>query len=88
MSNLILNSLINSKLNDLNNEKKSIIVLKGIPMEVVDPVNASSVDISSIITHKLEYFIEINDKRKFLTYEEFLLMSDFIVSAYDQIYIY
>lgn len=87
MSNLILNSLINSKLNDLNNEKKSIIVLKGIPMEVVDPVNASSVDISSIITHKLEYFIEINDKRKFLTYEEFLLMSDFIVSAYDQIYI-
>lgn len=88
MFNLILSSLINSKLNDvLQLDDKSIIVLKGIPMEVVDETNASCVRIDEVANDKFGYFMKINGNRKYLAYEEFLLMSDFIVSQYDQIYI-
>ena len=36
---------------------------------------------------KLGYFLSIFGKRKYLSYEEFLLMADFIVSQYREIYI-
>ena len=64
MFNLILSSLINSKLNDvLQLDDKSIIVLKGIPMEVVDETNASCVRIDEVANDKFGYFMKINGNR-------------------------
>lgn len=87
MSNSILSSLINSKLNEIQTDEKSIVVLKGIPMDVIDATNAACVNIADAINDKFGYFMKINGNRKYLTYEEFLLMSDFIVSQYNQIYV-
>lgn len=87
MSNTILSSAINSKLNDIQETGKSIVVLKGIPMSVVDSSNVAAINLAEAINDKFQYFMKINGNRKYITYEEFLLMADFIVLQYDQIYI-
>ncbi|MCR5701821.1 MAG: DEAD/DEAH box helicase [Lachnospiraceae bacterium] len=87
MSNTILNSAINSKLSNIQEMGKSIVVLKGIPMSVVDGANSVTINLAEAINDKFAYFMKINGNRKYITYEEFLLLADFIVLQYDQIYI-
>ena len=87
MFNSRLSSLIDSKMKEIYTDNKSIVVLKGISMDDVDPSNTACVNIADAINDKFGYFMKINGNRNFLTYEEFLLMSDFIVSQYDQIYL-
>ena len=73
-----------SNLPDLEN---SIIVLKGIPMETVDPEAASQMNFEKIISNKLQYFFEIYGKRKYISYEELLLLNRFVFDQYKNIYV-
>ena len=88
MSDSALKRQIRERLDKLQVEENSIVVLKGIPISVVDPDNASQIDFEKAAGNKLAYFFGITtSNRRFLTYEEFLLMSEFILSQYKTVYI-
>ena len=86
MANRVIENSIREKIEQLSVENNSIIVLKGIPLSAVDD-NLRRIDLSDVVTNKLGYFMSIFGRRKFLSYEEFLLLSDFVVSQYKGIYI-
>lgn len=86
MANRVMANCINDKLEGLNIGNDSIIVLKGIPLSIVDP-SIERIDLSSVVVNKLGYFMSILGRRHYLSYEEFLMLSDFIVSQYKEIYI-
>ncbi len=74
------------KLAGLQISKDSIIILKGIPLSIVD-ASVESINLSDVVSNKLGYFMSIFGRRKFLSYEEFLLLSDFVVSQYKEVVI-
>lgn len=82
----VISNAIKNKLNQLERDNNSIIILKGISMSVVDEV-VSRINLSEIVENKLGYFISVFGKRKFLSYEEFLLLADFVVSQYKEVYV-
>ncbi|MBS6194494.1 MAG: ATP-dependent DNA helicase RecQ [Clostridiales bacterium] len=86
MSNRVISNMIKEKLERLDTSDNSIIILKGIPLSVVDSTT-TEINLSNIVENKLGYFMSVFGKRKYLTYEEFLLLADFIVSQYKEIYI-
>lgn len=85
MANSVLKRRIKEIVNDLNMQEKDICVLKGLPIYLVD--NDVQVDISKLISDKFGYFMNLVNNRKFITYEEFLLLNSFIISQYKNIYI-
>ena len=88
MPNIVLVSKINQRISELENQDENvIIVLKGIPMELVDSKNAQSIDLESIAKNKLKYLFDIYGKRKYITYEEFLMLNNFVIEQYKTIYI-
>lgn len=86
MANRVIENSIREKIEQLSVENNSIIVLKGIPLSAVDG-HFHRIDLSDIVTNKLGYFMSVFGRRKFLSYEEFLLLADFVVSQYKEIYI-
>ena len=86
MSNRILYRQIINKLDALDLNNKTIVVLKGIPMKVVDE-SCVVEPVEKIVENKLAYFMNICSKRKFITYEEFLLLNSFILDQYEHIYV-
>lgn len=86
MANRVIANRIEEKLRELHVDNNSIVVLKGIPMSVVDP-DIDRINLSEVISNKLGYFMSIFGRRRFLSYEEFLLLSDFVVSQYKEIII-
>ena len=86
MSNTIIANQIKERINTLDIDSNSIVVLKGIPMSIVDS-SVGEINLANVVANKLGYFLSIFGKRKYLSYEEFLLMADFIVSQYREIYI-
>lgn len=86
MPNMVMANQIKDKLEDINADSNAIVVLKGIPISIVDS-SVGIIDLSNVVSNKLGYFMSVYGKRKFLTYEEFLLMADFVVSQYKEIYI-
>ena len=86
MANMVIANRINKKLDELAMDSNSIVVLKGIPLSIVDS-STGKVNLSDVVSNKLGYFMSIFEKRKFLTYEEFVLLADFVVSQYKEIYI-
>lgn len=87
MTNSVIKSRIQEIVSKLTDSENSIVVLKGIPLEIVDADAAAKIDLESIVSNKLKYFFEIYGKRQFLTYEEYLLLSSFIVDQYKNIYV-
>ena len=88
MSDAVMKRQIKERLDALQVEDNSIVVLKGIPISVVDPENATQIDLEKAASNKLSYFFGITtSNRRFLTYEEFLLISDFVLSQYKSVYI-
>ena len=81
MSGSIIINQIKDKMNTLNVDDKSVVVLKWIPVSVVDP-EANKIVLSDVVNDKMGYFMSIYGKRKFLSYEEFLLISDFAIAQY------
>lgn len=87
MVNSVLINQINSKISQLNATDNSIIVLKGIPISAVSE-NFEIPPIDDIVRGKLlSYFIKISGKRKFLTFEEFLLLQSFVLDEYEKVFI-
>ena len=86
MPNMVMANQIKDRLETLNVDDNAIIILKGIPMSIVDP-SVGKIELSNVVSNKLGYFMSVFGKRKFFSYEEFLLMADFIVSQYKEIYI-
>ena len=85
MKEMILNRL-RCQLENLP-QGKNIFVLKGVPLEFVGEENFPE-DLERAINNPLNYFFELtNSERKFLTYEEFLLLNAFIFAQYDNVYI-
>ncbi len=68
----------------INNNKNTILVLKGFDEEILDFVS-----IKEIIKNKLKYFINLTEKKQvsFISYEEFLILKDLILLQYDKIII-
>ncbi len=89
MSNSIIKKIINEKLATINEADNFIIVLKGIPLTVVDSEN-SVVDIEKITKNRMGYYLSniYSVNRKYISYEEFLLLKSFIVEQYKNIYIF
>lgn len=86
MSGSIIINQIKDKMNTLNVDNKSVVVLKGIPVSVVEP-GVNKIVLSDVVNDKMGYFMSIYGKRKFLSYEEFLLISDFAIAQYKEIII-
>ena len=86
MANAVILNKLHEKISEIETNDNVIIVLKGIPLEVVDST-VDKIELSKIIDNKMMYFMSIYGNRKFLTYEEFLLMSDFVVAQYKEVYI-
>ena len=81
--NLFVN-YVNKKINSLPDAEKMIVVLKGIPLNFVDKTFKANIE--SAAENPLQYFI-LNNGRKFFTYEEFLLLKDFIFAQYSTVHI-
>lgn len=87
MNSAMISRRIETKIKELECIENSIVVLKGIPLSLVDKA-VNKVNLQEAIDNKLAYFININkNNRKYLTYEEFLLIGDFIVSQYKEVYL-
>lgn len=89
MSISVLKKAIESRIAQLNSykSKNSIIVLKGIPISIVEPQSVSDIDFERIVENKLSYFFNLTKTRSYLTYEEFLLLSNFVLEQYSTVYI-
>lgn len=70
MANTVLANRIKEKIDKLDIVDNSIIVLKGIPLQVVD-TNTGKIDLGKIIENKMSYLMSIYGNRKIITYEEF-----------------
>mgnify|MGYP000908044919 FL=1 len=86
MATSVIVNQINERLSTLNLESGSIVVLKGIPLSVVDP-SAGKINIAQVVSDKLGYFMSVCRNRKYLTYEEFLLLANFVVDQYKVVYV-
>ena len=66
---------------------KNVFVLKGMPLEFVGEENFPE-NLSAAADNPMNYFIALmNSGRKFLTYEEFLLLNAVIFMQYDAVYV-
>ena len=80
----VLKKAFEDKINSIDLDEKTLIVLKGIPARFgISEV----IDLDKILENKLVYFFELTKIRKICTYEEFLLLSEFILSQYSTVYI-
>ncbi len=88
MIDVVLKNIIKEKITQINETDNVMIVLKGIPLSIVDSKNSGQIDLSEIIKDKMRYFLDkIYGKRTVITYEEFLVMSNFIIDQYKKVYI-
>lgn len=86
MGNTVLLNNLNEKLSSIDVGKDSIVVLKGIPVSIVDP-EIGTISLDEVIADKFAYFMNVYGKRKFIAYEEYLLLYSFIDSQYKRVYI-
>jgi ATP-dependent DNA helicase RecQ len=86
MANDVLTKVINKKLSKLNNSSNSIVILKGIPLSAVAP-NEKAAPLEEVIKNKFSYFAGIMYKRKYLTFEEFLMLNSFVLDQYERVYV-
>lgn len=86
MANNVLNRKIQEQLSKISDSTNHIVVLKGIPMSAVDP-SCELEPIEEAVKNKLSYFMKIFSKRKFLTFEEFIMLNSFILDQYENIYV-
>ena len=82
----IISKKVKDEIKNLDLSGKSIVVLKGIPLSTFGN-NINNVNLDKIVDDKINAFMEISKSRKYISYEEFLLLSDFILSYYDKVYV-
>ena len=88
----MMNGLLKNQIEKILQEQaagdvqKTLYVLKGVSMETADPENAGKVDLEKLLDNKLMYLLGIqNQGRRFLTFEEFLLLGSLAVELYDAV---
>lgn len=86
MANDVIQNAIRKKIEELSNEPNSIIVLKGIPVSYVD-ASIGKIDLSKAVEDKMGYFMSVYKGRKVISYEEFLLIADFVVLQYRTVFV-
>ena len=68
--------------------RKTLYVLKGVSLETVDPENAGKPDLEKLLDNKLMYLFGIQSQgRRFVTFEEFLLLGSLTAELYDAVII-
>lgn len=83
--NRVLGNRLNEIIKDIDVSEKTIIVLKGISL---DSEKQNNIDIEKLVLNPIEYFFEITkSNRKYVAYEEYLLLQSFFESQYEEIYI-
>ena len=71
MSNTVIEKRIQEKISELQVDSNSIIVLKGIPLALVDH-SVDRIRLEDAVANKLGYFMSLFGKRQYLCYEELL----------------
>ena len=81
-----LKSIVEDKIKNLPVENKSLIVLKGIKLSLLEDIK---IDLQEIANNRFSYFADnfMKLNRKVIIYEEFLMLKSFIVDQYDKIFI-
>ena len=64
MSNSIILNQINEKLKSIDTNNSTIIVLKGIPLSIVDPA-VEKVRLEKAVENKMGYFMSLFGERRF-----------------------
>lgn len=85
MANGVLKNKIKEKIESLNLHERDICVLKGVPISLIDC--NYEINLTKIIADKFGYFMNIVNNRKYITYDEFMFLNDFIVAQYQNVYI-
>lgn len=85
MANNTIVGLIKEKVRELSIEDGTILVLKGIPMNVlVDDYSPTFLE--DIVSSKFKYFTRlITNNTQIITYEEFLLLNSFILDQFEKV---
>lgn len=86
MRGSVIENQIKEKISNISVDEKTLIVLKGIPLSIVDS-SINKISLDQVIENKMGYFMSTFGKRSYVSYEEFLLLADFIVAQYKEIYI-
>ena len=77
---------VNEKVKAYLSLENSIVVLRGIPLDVVDKDLISDVDYAAIIKNKLIYFTEkVTKGRRIFTFEEYLYLRELLISQFEAI---
>ena len=84
----VIKKKFEEKLAEKEQVSNSIIVLKGISLKMLFPEYIEKVDLEDLATNRILYFSKLITDRKVVTYEEFLLLYDFIVAQYSEVYIF
>lgn len=86
MRGSVIENQIKEKISGIRVDEKTLIVLKGIPLSIVD-ASITKISLDQVIENKMGYFMSIFGKRLYVSYEEFLLLADFMVAQYKEIYV-
>lgn len=87
MTSKILKNALEHRLEEFVLGDRDIVVLKGIPLSLLVD-NLQPINLEDICKDKISYlFTKIYNKRQFLCYEEFLILSNFIIQQYENVYI-
>ena len=86
MMGAVIANQIKEKISGISVDEKTLIVLKGIPLSIVDS-SITKISLDQVIENKMGYFMSIFGKRSYVSYEEFLLLIDFMVAQYKEIYV-
>ena len=86
MIKTILKNKISNIRKQIQPQEKCIFVLKGIPISLIEP-DCYIESVEQIRIDKMAYFMKIYSNRKFLTYEEFLMLYPFVLAQYEKIYV-
>ena len=80
----VIKKQIDKTIKKLHSDENSVLVLKGIPLELYCEEN---IDLDAIACNKMGFLISSYGKRKFFSYEEFLLLKELMIAQYKTIYI-
>lgn len=86
MRNTVIMKRIKQKIEEIDVNEKVLIVLKGISVSLVD-ASVDKISLEEIVDDRMAYFMSIYEHRNVIAYEEFLLLADFAVAQYKEIYI-
>ncbi len=86
MGGSVLVDQVKEVISKMDVDVKTLVVLKGIPLSIVDS-SVGKISIDQLVEDKVGYFMSLFGRRTYVSYEEFLLLADFIIAQYKEIYI-